>query len=222
MKAFKVFARPITSWAARRALVGRNRARGDMSQGKLTSVDIDQIIEQVWQRFDQIAPEIPTEPTLGANMLVRLAALTMLIYQSLREMDIEQGYAIELVGDAVWKIYEKAVKVVAGLTRYPHRDGLPLIRQRVELFMKKFPFNPPAYQVRWYPDGEAVAFDVLHCPVASYFQMQLPPQEAAAVCEGTWCNQDYALAEVWGGMLVRTGTRAGGVEHCDFRFCLSR
>jgi ubiquinone biosynthesis protein len=52
------------------------------------------------------------------------------------------------------------------------------------------------------------------CPVADFFRSE----GAADVCAGTWCTQDFALAELWGGALELTGTLAGGAERCDFRF----
>jgi hypothetical protein len=40
------------------------------------------------------------------------------------------------------------------------------------------------------------------CPVAEY----LGSRGAADLCAGSWCNLDYALAEMWGGTLERSGT----------------
>ncbi len=52
------------------------------------------------------------------------------------------------------------------------------------------------------------------CPVADY----LGSRGAADLCAGSWCNLDYALAEMWGGTLERSGTLVGGASCCDFRF----
>jgi hypothetical protein len=41
---------------------------------------------------------------------------------------------------------------------------------------------------------------------------------ASDLCVGAWCNQDFALAKLWGGELHRTKTLAAGDDHCDFRF----
>jgi len=51
-------------------------------------------------------------------------------------------------------------------------------------------------------------------PVADY----LGGRGAADLCAGSWCNLDYALAEMWGGTLERSGTLVGGASCCDFRF----
>jgi len=52
------------------------------------------------------------------------------------------------------------------------------------------------------------------CPVADY----LGSHGAADLCAGSWCNLDYALAEMWGGTLERTGTLVTGACCCGFRF----
>ena len=50
--------------------------------------------------------------------------------------------------------------------------------------------------------------------VANY----LGSRGAADRCAGSWCNLDYALAEMWGGTLERSGTLVAGASCCDFRF----
>ncbi|MBL6748913.1 MAG: L-2-amino-thiazoline-4-carboxylic acid hydrolase [Nevskia sp.] len=55
---------------------------------------------------------------------------------------------------------------------------------------------------------------MLHCPIADYFESQ----GASDLCVGTWCNLDFALAEMWGGRLERHETLSAGCARCDFRF----
>lgn len=52
------------------------------------------------------------------------------------------------------------------------------------------------------------------CPVADY----LGSRGAADLCAGSWCNLDYALAEMWGGTLECSGALVGGASCCDLRF----
>jgi hypothetical protein len=56
--------------------------------------------------------------------------------------------------------------------------------------------------------------DMVRCPVADY----LGQRDAADLCAGSWCNLDYALAEMWGGRLQRSSTLGAGAKCCDFRF----
>jgi ubiquinone biosynthesis protein len=55
---------------------------------------------------------------------------------------------------------------------------------------------------------------MLRCPVADY----LGQRDAADLCAGSWCNLDYALAEMWGARLERSSTLVAGAGCCDFRF----
>lgn len=53
-------------------------------------------------------------------------------------------------------------------------------------------------------------------------QLRTPLDETAyetlARHVGTWCNLDYALAELWGGKLGRTTTLVEGYDRCNFHF----
>ncbi|MCF6238033.1 MAG: L-2-amino-thiazoline-4-carboxylic acid hydrolase [Candidatus Marinimicrobia bacterium] len=55
------------------------------------------------------------------------------------------------------------------------------------------------------------------CLVAEYFQKY----NAQDLCVNVWCNQDFALAEMWGAKLERTTTLAEGCTRCDFRFMIT-
>ncbi len=55
------------------------------------------------------------------------------------------------------------------------------------------------------------------CLVAEYFQQS----DAQDLCVRVWCNQDFALAEMWGAKLERTTTLAEGCTRCDFRFMIT-
>ena len=78
----------------------------------------------------------------------------------------------------------------------------------------RFPFTPPGYVFERLSSSDGISLDMLRCPVAEYFQKQ----NTSDLCIGTWCNLDFALAEMWGGWLERTETLAAGCERCNFRF----
>lgn len=77
-----------------------------------------------------------------------------------------------------------------------------------------FPFGRPGYRFEDVAQDYGRSLDMRRCPVADY----LGTHSAADLCAGSWCNLDYALAEMWGATLQRSGTLAGGAECCDFRF----
>ena len=77
----------------------------------------------------------------------------------------------------------------------------------------RFPFNAPGYLIEPLAVAHGTAFDVVQCPVASYFR----EHGAADLCVAAWCNLDYALGEMTHQKLVRTKTLVQGADRCDFR-----
>jgi hypothetical protein len=77
----------------------------------------------------------------------------------------------------------------------------------------RFPFNAPGYLIETVPADSGTAFDVVRCPIADYFR----GQGAIDLCSASWCNLDYALAELTHEKLVRTKTLVCGDDRCDFR-----
>ena len=209
----KIVYKPIIKRAARAALVGRNRDRLKPENGRLTHADLVTVLGQTWRTYDELAPSVRQEPTLGSRMNVLLACLTLSFYKALTAIGIEQNYAIELVGDAAWKIYARWGRLPIFIARSLTRAPAERLRMAVNLFLR-FPFTPPGYVFERLPNDDGISLDMLRCPVAEFFQTQ----HATDVCLGTWCNLDFALAEMWGGQLERTGTLAAGCTHCDFRF----
>ncbi|MEW6270184.1 MAG: L-2-amino-thiazoline-4-carboxylic acid hydrolase [Thermodesulfobacteriota bacterium] len=204
---------PALRLAARRALIGRARCRTAPERGRFPRGDVDELLRATWRTFAELSPSLPLEPTLGARMNVALACLTLSFHRALSACGVERAYATELAGDAAWVVYRRwgdAARLVSQLrTADPHRR----LRIATGLF-RRFPFGPPGYVMRDVASPDAVAFDVLRCPIAEYFRAH----DATDVCVGTWCNLDFALAESWGGRLVREGTLAGGATRCDFRW----
>ncbi|MEO8844313.1 MAG: L-2-amino-thiazoline-4-carboxylic acid hydrolase, partial [Kofleriaceae bacterium] len=76
-----------------------------------------------------------------------------------------------------------------------------------------FPFNAPGYQIKEVLVQRGTGFNVVHCPVATYFR----EHDAIDLCFAAWCNLDYALGEITHQKLVRTQTLVQGARHCDLR-----
>lgn len=207
-----VFARPVHQ-AAHRVLPGRNRDQQQPEQGRFTRIDVQHLLEDMWHRYDVLASAVPIEPTLGSRMNVHLAVLSLACFQALQAHGIERSYAIELFADLAWAIYEQWGRIPDVVARYLAQTALQRLHLDVNAFLR-FPFNPPGYAIERLVEGESVAFNVRRCPIAEYLQAH----DAADLCVASWCNLDYALAEMWGGHLERSGTLAGGDDLCDFRF----
>jgi hypothetical protein len=211
--------RPLATRAARRALVGRNRARTSPDRGRFTGADVDALLKTAWGLYAERVGKLPPEPTFGSRMNVKLACVTMSFFDALLGVGVERAYAIELVADAAWRVYRLWSSVALGLARLTPGKTTSLAfavtshgdpRAPVSL---GFPFNAPGYLVEPVRADRGTAFDVVRCPVADYFR----GQGAVDLCSGTWCNLDYALAELTHEKLVRTKTLVRGDDRCDFR-----
>ncbi len=206
---------PVITRAARLVFVGKSRSRSRHEHGRFTVREVNELVRAAWKRLDQIVPNLPKEPTLGSRMNVMLACLSLSMLEVLVERGTERPYAIELISDAAWRVYQIWAIVPKFFARLLARNAGKRMGMCVNAFLR-FPFNPPGYRFERLPSDCGIAFNILTCPVASYLQKQ----NAADLCTGSWCNLDFALAEMWGGKLERTGTLAEGRVHCDFHFKL--
>lgn len=211
--AVTVLLKPWTRWAADSALVGRNRSRSEPTAGRFTRVDVARLLDSAWAIFDRRCRDLRCEPTVGSRQNVLLACLTLSMLDALVADGIDRAYAIELVGDACWKVYAQWGQIPRLIARLRTRDPARRMRLSVELFLR-YPFNRPGYRYDDVPEPRGRGLDMLRCPVADY----LTSNEASDLCVATWCNLDYPLARMWGGELERHGTLAAGARRCDFRF----
>lgn len=209
----RIVFRPIIKRAARGGLIGRSRARDCPEMGRFTRVEVDEIVKEAWKGYEQLAPSVPKEPKLGNRMNILLSCLTLACLQVLTSKGIARDHAIDLIGDVAWKVYETWGKIPLRLSRIRHREPRDRLEMSVNLFLR-FPFTAPGYRFVRRPTARGIDVEMLRCPVAEYFR----EHDAADLCVGTWCNLDFALAELWQGRLERTETLASGGIRCDFRF----
>jgi hypothetical protein len=211
--------RPIGAWAARRALVGRNRSRHAPQLGRFTRADVDRLLANAWHRYDAQAPDLPVQPTLGSRMNIRLACLTMSLFRALLEEGVERAYAVELAADVTWKVYAQWGRLAQLRSRMrPPTEATLAARVRPDgTVALSFPFNAPGYIARHVPGQPGLAFDMVRCAVADYFRSQ----GAIDLCLAAWCNLDYPLGEMGGLTLRRTRTLVEGADDCDFHWTIA-
>jgi hypothetical protein len=209
---------PLTARAARRVLVGRVRSRQAPEAGRFTRADADRFLKTAWTRYRERTPELAPQPTIGSTMNVRLACFTMSFFDALLAESVERDYAIEIIADAAWWVYRLWARIALGMARPNSRNRTALgfavvANDHNGSISLRFPFNTPGYLIETVAADHGVAFDVVRCPVASYFRRQ----NAIDLCTASWCNLDYALAELTDEKLTRTLTLVGGQDRCDFR-----
>ena len=209
--------RPLVKRAARRALIGRVRSRQVPEKARFTRVEVDECLVTAWGYYRERVCNLAPQPTIGSTMNVRLACFTMSFFDVLLAKGIERAYAIELIADAAWQVYRQWARIALAITRLTPRSrralGFAKINGRAGSISLRFPFNAPGYLIETVHTDADVAFDVVRCPIADYFR----ERRAADLCIASWCNLDYALAELTGDKLVRTKTIVGGDDRCDFR-----
>ncbi len=218
MDGVRLLYRPLASIAAHRVLIGRLRSRDTAEKGRFTRADVNGFLGTAWTHYRERSGSLPPQPTIGSTMNVRLACFTMSFFDALLAKDIERGYAIELIADAAWWVYRKWAWIAVLLSHVtPGKKVLGFAaikcngdRRSISL---RFPFNAPGYRIESVSTKGEAAFDVVHCPIAAFFRSR----DAADLCIVSWCNLDYALAEITRERLVRTKTLAGGQDRCDFR-----
>jgi ubiquinone biosynthesis protein len=204
---------PLARVAASRAIVGRNRSRTDPKAGRFTQRDVTAVVSSTFERFESLVPELPSEPTVGSRQNVMLAALTLSLLEVLEQAGVERSYAIELTGDTCWRFYRHWGRITATFTKLVSRDPTRRLRLSVNAFLT-YPFGRPGYRFDNVAEGQGRSLNMRRCPVADF----LGQRNAADLCAGSWCNLDYALAEMWGARLERTATLVAGASCCDFRF----
>jgi ubiquinone biosynthesis protein len=198
-------------------LVGRVRDRASAERGRFRREDATRLLAGAWARYAAESPALAPQPTLGSTMNVRLACFTFSFFEELLVAGVERAYAIELVADATWAVYAvwaRVAAIVARVTRRaPEALAFAVRDRRTGALSLRFPFNAPGYRIREVPAREGASFDVVQCPVATYFRSH----GAADLCAASWCDLDYPLSELTGQTLVRTETLVRGGDRCDFR-----
>lgn len=161
--------KPILSRAAYRALVDRSRSTKQPETARFTRADVNRILNQVWRNFDQLAPSIPQERTLGARMNVTLAGMTVAFYSALLAEGVEPKDSIQLTNDTAWIIYKRWGILPRLLSLVLARTSTDRLRVCTDLF-RRFPFNPPSYIMEDLLDKTVISFNVTRCPIAEYFR----------------------------------------------------
>jgi hypothetical protein len=170
--------RPLAARAARQALVGRSRARQSPERGRFTRADVNGLLKKAWDYYAERVGDLPVEPTVGSRMNVRLACFTMCFFKAVLAGDVDRAYAIELVADAVWRVYRLWSTIALGLAHLTPGKTTSLafaVTQRADRQSRmslRFPFNAPGYIIEPVPADEGTAFDVVRCPVADYFRKE--------------------------------------------------
>lgn len=172
------------------------------------------VLEATWDGYREQHDQLPPEPTVGAAIMVHLAALTSNLFQSLRREGMAADRAQSLTAAVTWVVYERVCGLPWALTAPGARSSLQRVERAMKLFMR-FPYAEPGYSMAFVDAGDgSVGFDVARCPVADYFASR----GQLSLCKEAFCDLDYPLAERWGVTLTRERQISTCDRRCEFRF----
>jgi hypothetical protein len=120
----KLIYKPIFKWAVGRALLGRYLDRHAPHKGRFTRDEVERILEQTWQNYDELAPGAHVErlKTLGNRQNVLLGVASLAMYRALLAEGLEKAYTTELFTDVAWKVYEKWIVLPRFIARRLSHD----------------------------------------------------------------------------------------------------
>ena len=150
--------------------------------------------------------------SFGTNLVLRYMEWDSALYRAARRNGVPAIEAARLIEEINWKAFGP---MTATLFRFS-RVRSPHLRERVKWIldlMFRVLFTHP-FRRNTFPLTNEVAFDVVTCPLATYFKDQGVPELTSSAA----CSLDYRMAAVWGVTLWRTQTIANGDQLCDFRF----
>ncbi len=182
---------------------------------KLQRENIMDISTKIWNDFKKRSINIKKKETFGADVMVKLSLLTLIIYENLIERNFNKQEAIELTSKINWIVYEKLTNRFWIFTRIFSKRPIFRVKKAMDFFINIFPYKSPGYEMEILStENNVVVFNVHKCPAAEFFK----EHNLSELCVDSWCNLDYALAEKWNVTLERDKTIAKGNELCNFKF----
>lgn len=222
--------------AAHQALQGRMWDRSSPERGRLLGHEVDAILTRAWQLVDEMLPEARLEQisARGNRQNVLFAVLTVAAYRALRDAGLEREYAMELVADLGWKVYERMVTLPRGIARLLTRDP----QRRLEWVLRIlliYPFSArgrPGYEVATASEAGTFRTDWTFCPPFDFARRYAEAHDdpdAIEVFRRSWCTYDwaltYAIVDDGGkvrGHYARPHTLSWGDWVCDMRWSARR
>lgn len=213
--------------AARAILQGRTLAPERPEDGRWMRADVDDYLAAVWNRSDELLPTAALDalPTVGNRHNVFLAVVTVAAYQVLIERGVQRDYAMILVGDVGWKIYERMLSMAS----LPFRVTTRQPRRRLERTLRtlmRFPFSAPGapgYAVATSSDDRGIATHWTHCPPQSFVRRLIEESGDRGELDmfrRSWCQYDWPGADLIAGdgthgHYERPHTLSRGDSVCD-------
>ncbi len=189
-----------------------DRAARETLACQLTSRRAKDLVQRARQSRSSRLRQLPREQTIGARLMLRLAAASVALYTTLLDDGHAPQSARALVASTMMPLYDRVLAVLSPMSTALQPDPQRRLEQQIAL-TRRHAFNPPAWQTSDVTGREpAVCFDIHRCPLADYFERE----GLSELCVDAFCEGDELIAERFGVILERKSTLAAGASHCDF------
>ncbi len=181
----------------------------------LREVVAAEVAERIWGKTLEEQKRLRrTRPrySLGINLMLRYMEWDCALYRASREEGMTESNAKAVIEKINWAAFGPMTRTSFQLSRLRSRHLLARVKWVVDL-MFLFIFTTP-FRRKIHPTSDAVAFDVVVCPLAQYFKDQGVPE----LTHSAACSLDYQMANDWGVTLHRSQTIAAGDPLCNFQF----
>lgn len=170
---------------------------------------------RVWQRTLALQAALRKQRpyhSLGVNHFLRFMEWDAALYRAVQEHGMTQEQACRLIEEINWEMFGAGTANVFTLSRLRSAKLQARIQWVLDLMFSVL-FTKP-FRKQSVSSDSGIAFDVVFCPVAVYFQQQGVPELTRYAA----CQLDHRMAQQWGVQLERSQTIAVGDARCDFRF----
>ena len=202
----------------------RCRQDGMPEYGRFTQQGIERITLQTEANIRELMPYLDDLNNIGNYQKQYEGLLTLAIYRSLIEANIETNYAINLLGDIIWQTFLNVrgfIPIIGPLAKklitLRTKDPMIILGKLLKI-MKKYPYSEPGYKINFYEKDQIYYWDTYTCSAYDFYKKF--GNEEMKLFRRLWCTLDYAVAEraVEGGKYEREHCLADGDEVCDMRY----
>jgi hypothetical protein len=173
------------------------------------------VAPEIWRETlrqqGELAPRRPRSSP-GVALVLRYLEWDCALYRAMRASGASIDAAGQVIEAVNWRIFGPPIGLGFRLSRLRSARVLSRVRFMIDAMFLAL-FTAP-FKRRKHADVDAVAFDVVACPLAAYLRTQGAPELTRYAA----CSLDYRMAQMWGVELKRSQTIAAEAPLCDFRF----
>lgn len=218
----KVAEKWIVKRLAKRHLLGKPRDRTKPESVLITEDDIASLVSSTYKLAKPLihAVELEKIKSRGNRLTITLGLYHVALYRSLRKLDIEDDYAIDLASELGWSVYKYNVRLIYKFVRlfvYNKQKQLNTITRLLMLF----PFSQDAngYQRTAWNEADHLRTDWTQCAVLVAMN-KVGNEKDLNFFRNSWCQYDFRVPEVISkeGYYGRKHTLSSGDNVCDMKW----